>query len=451
MTEHSPNTFDLGPLEDRAAQLVEAAAKAGADAADAIVASSRSSGVDVRQGEVEEIESSENDAFTLRVFVGQRSASVSANRGGDATELAARAVAMAHAAPENPYAGLAIDSDLATSFPELDLFDTTVWSMDEMQHRALECEAAALAVKGVSKSSGASCSTGLGGTVLATSTGFLGSYAASRFSLSVSAVAGDGDGMERDYDFDSQRHCADLKSATTIGQRAGERAAKRIGPMRVDTQKATIVFEPRMARSLVGHLAGALNGSSIVRQTSFLRDEMGNQVCNPAITLIDEPHLKRGQSSRPFDAEGVALQDLDLVRDGVIANWTLDSGTARELGLKTNGRANRAGSGTSPGTTNLTLLAGETSPEEIIAGLNNGFYVTELIGQGVNLVTGDYSRGASGFWIENGELTYAVSEVTIAGNLRDMFANMVPASDLEKRNGVNAPTIAIEGLTIAGG
>ncbi len=430
--------------------LVEAAKKAGAEAADVIVSASRSTGVEVRDGVIEETESAENNAFSLRVFMGKRVASVSANQGADPGALAQRAVAMAKAAPQNPHAGLAEDDDLTTDFPELDLFDATAPSFDIMRDAALACEEAALAVKGVSKSSGASFGFGLGGTVLATSRGFLGRYKASRFSLSVSVIAGEGQKMERDYDFDSMRFFSDLRSADDIGKCAGERAAKRLNPRQVKTQTATILFDPRVARGLVGHFSGAINGSSIARKTSFLRDDLGKRIFSPQVSIIDEPHIIRGQSSRPFDGEGVECKTLNLVDKGVLNQWLLDSSTARELGLKTNGRANRAGSGTVPGSTNITMLAGQRSPQEMIADVKNGFYVTELIGQGVNLLTGDYSRGASGFWIENGELSYSVSEVTIAGKLRDMFAVLEPASDLDRRFGTNAPTIAVEGMTIAG-
>ena len=442
--------FDLTPLKERAFVLVEAAKKAGADAADVVVSASRSTGVEVREGKIEESESAENNAFSLRVFMGQKVASVSANKSSDPKELAKRAVMMAKVAPEDPHAGLADVDNLATKFPELDLYDSTVPNFDFMRDAALACEEAALSVKGVSKSSGASFGHGLGGTVLATSHGFLGSYRASRFSLSVSAVAGEGAKMERDYDFDSMRHLQDLRDAKAIGLSAGERAAKRINPRQVKTQTATIIFDPRMARGLVGHLAGAINGASVARKTSFLRGDMGKQLFSSNVSIVDEPHIVRGTSSRPFDAEGVECDTLKLIENGYLKTWLLDSGTAKELGLQTNGRANRAGSGTSPGSTNITMLAGNRTPHDMISNVKNGFYVTELIGHGVNLITGDYSRGASGFWIENGELTYSVSEVTIAGKLRDIFVTLEPASDLDKRFGTNAPTIMVEGMTIAG-
>ena len=444
------DSFDLTELQDRAAALVEAAKRAGADACDAVVAASRSTGVEVRDGAIEETEGAENNSFSLRAFVGDRSAAVSANMSGDAAELASRVVAMAKVSPEDKFGGLADAGQLATDIPDLDLFDDAEPDFDAMRDAALACEAAALDVDGVSKSSGASFGRSLGGSVLATSDGFVGSYRASRFALSVSVVAEADGAMERDYDFDSQHHLSDLRSAADIGKQAGERAAKRVNPRQVDTQTTTVIYDPRIARGLVGHFTSAINGAAIVRGTSLLKDKMGERVFAPGISIVDQPHVKRGMASRPFDGEGIAGEELVLAEDGVLKHWLLNTSAAKELGLVSNGRASRAGSGTSPGSTNVTLQAGSRSPDEMIKSLKSGFYATELIGQGVNLITGDYSRGASGFWIEDGEISFAVSEITIAGNLIDMFAAMEPANDLETRYGTNAPTVMIEGMTLAG-
>ncbi|MGI9354465.1 MAG: metallopeptidase TldD-related protein, partial [Rhizobiaceae bacterium] len=253
-----------------------------------------------------------------------------------------------------------------------------------------------------------------------------------------------------DYDFDSCRHFSDLRDPHDIGAEAARRAASRTGARQMKTGEATVIFEPRVSRGLVSHLAGAVNGMSVARKTSFLRKNRGDAIFGRDVSIVDEPHLLRGVASRPFDAEGILADDLWLVKDGVLHNWFLDSATAKQLGMETNARANRAGSGTSPGSTNLTMLPGSRRPEEMIADTKHGILVTELIGQGVSLVTGDYSRGASGFLIENGEVTHPVSEITIAGNLRDMFERLEPANDLDKRFGTNAPTIAVEGMTIAG-
>ena len=442
--------FDLAPLEARALALVEAAKKAGADAADAVVASSRSTGVDVRLGKIEETDSSENDAFSLRAFVGDRSAAVSANRGGDVNQLAERVVAMVKVSPDNPHSGLADIDRLATAISPLDLLCSETWSEKEMAERAREMEDAAMGVDGVEQISGASCGQGLGGTVLATSHGFLGSYAASRFSLSVAAVARGKDGMERDYDFDTRRFPSDLRSARDIGLEAGKRASRRVDPKPVKTGSVPIVFEPRAGRSIAGHMLGAINGTSVARKTTFLREKMGEAIAHSSLTLRDLPLIKRGIASRAFDGEGVACEELVLIKDGVLCEWLLDSASARELGLATNGRANRSGSSTSPGSTNVQIDAGTKTAKEVLSTVVEGFFVTELIGQGVNLVTGDYSRGASGFWIENGELTHPVSEVTIAGNLADMFANIILADDVTTDSAINVPTMLVEGMMLAG-
>jgi len=442
--------FEPGNLAEQAAVLVEAAKKAGADAADAVVVRSQSLSVDVRLGEVEETSRSERDDFSLRVFVGDRSASISANQTGDPAALAERAIAMAKVSPGNPFVGLAPAEQLAKDFPSLELIDETIPSVRQLEQTARECEDAARAEKGITNSGGALASWGVGGMVLVTSHGFEGQYMGSRFSTSVSVVAGEGSSMERDYDYDSQVHLADLKSPAEIGLSAAERTLKRLNPRQVKTTKAPVIFDPRVSNSIVGHFSSAINGSSIARKTSFLREKMAEQIFAHGIKIVDDPLIRRGQSSRPFDGEGVSSEKLVLIDDGYLQCWLLDCATANELGQKTNGRAGRSGAGTSPGSTNLSMLPGEQSPEAMIASVESGFYVSELIGQGVNMTSGDYSRGASGYWIENGELAYPVSEITIAGNLVDMFASLVPASDLVARYRVNAPTLLIEDMTIAG-
>lgn len=442
--------LDQSDLTDRAARLVEAAKRAGADTADAVCVRGISLSVEVRLGKIEETGRSEGDDFTLRAFVGRRSASVSANVVADPAELAERAVAMARVAPEDPYTGLADADRLARAFPDLDVLDATIPSAAEMTAMALEVEDAARAVEGVSNSGGASAGWSLGGLVLATSHGFTGSYLTSRFSLSASAIAGTGTGMERDYESEVKVHRGDLSAPATIGRKAGERAVRRLNPMTLPTGRGTVVYDPRVATSLVGAIAGATNGASIARKTSFLRDRMGEQIFARGIRITDDPLRPRGLASRPFDGEGVAPEAFDLIADGVLQRWFLDSATARELGLVTNGHASRGGGNPSPGSTNLTLLPGTQSPEEMIAAIGEGLYVTEMIGHGANLVTGDYSRGAAGFAIRGGKLAEPVSEITVAGHLRDMFLNLVPANDLVYRFSVNAPTIAVEGMTIAG-
>ncbi|MGD9914442.1 MAG: TldD/PmbA family protein [Rhizobiaceae bacterium] len=444
------DTVDAARLTDMVTGLVEAARKAGADAADAVVVRGRSTGVTVRLGKVEETESAESDDISLRVFIGKRVASVSANASADRATLAERAVAMAKASPEDPFQGLADPAKLASKVRDLDLFDATTVSADQLKQAALEAEEAARSVPGVTNTAGSSASAGMGGLVLATSHGFVGAYTATRFSRSISALAGEGTGMERDYDFSSRLHFADLDSPTAIGRSAGERAVRRLNARKADTGPVTVVLDPRVARGMASHLAGAINGASVARKTSFLRDMMGKQVASAAITVTDEPLKVRGQASRPFDGEGVEGEKLTMVERGVLKHWFLSTSAAKELGLATNGRGVRAASSVSPSSTNLAIEPGETSVEDMLRSLKAGFYVTEVFGQGVNMITGEYSRGASGFWIENGELTFPVSEVTIASNLKDMFLNMTPASDIDRNYGTASPTLLIEGMTLAG-
>lgn len=439
---------DQSLLVARAAQLVEAAKRAGADAADAFAVRRVGLSVDVRHGAVDESTRSESDDVSLRVFVGRRHASVSTNMAAAVEELAARAVAMARVAPEDPFAGLAPQDRLATSWPDLDLFDPSIPDPAELIERAKRAEAAALAVPGVSRSGGASAGWSLTGAVIATSHGFSGSYLVSRSGVSATAIAGEGTAMERDYDSEQKIYGSDLRAPESIGAVAAERAVRRLKPTRLPTGRAHVVFDPRVASSLLGHFASAINGTAIVRKTSFLRQFRGKPVFSPQIRITDDPRRPRGLASRPFDGEGVASEALELVEGGVLNDWLLDSATARELGLSTNGRG--AGGGSSPHATNLTLLPGSISRDDLLDRIGDGLYVTELIGHGVNGVTGDYSRGAGGFRIRNGELAEPVSEITIAGNLRDMFARLVAADDLYYRYSVNAPTLAIEGMTIAG-
>ena len=448
-----PSLLDQSDLADLAERLITAAKRAGADQADAVAVRSVSLSVDVREGAIEESQRSEGDDLGLRVIVGHKQAVVSTNdlKGNGFDALAERAVAMARAAPEDRFAGLADPALLARKLPELDLIDPSMPEVDALEAHAREAEAAGLAVAGVTKSGGASASAGIGGLVLVTSDGFHGATIASRHGIAMTAIAGDGTGMERDYDFSSTLHAADLDSAHAIGRRAGERAVKRLNPRKVATRRVPVVFDCRISGSLVGHLASSANGSAIVRKTSFLREKLGEKIFASGIDIIDDPLRPRGLRSRPFDAEGVAGHRLELVKDGVLNSWLLDCATARELDLATTGHAQRGVSSTpSPGASNLHLAPGAKSPDELIADIEDGFYVTDMIGMGVNLVTGDYSRGASGFWIENGQCTYAVSEVTIAGHLFDMFASLTPANDLTFRYGTNAPTLRVEGMTVAG-
>ena len=444
------DVLDQSDLENKAHRLVEAAKRAGADRADAVAIRGVSLSVGVRLGEVEDSERSEGDDFGLRVFVGRRFATVSANTLADADEIARRAVAMARVAPEDPWADLIEPERLAATFADLDLLDPSAPTAAELTARALACEDAARAVAGVTNSGGAHASWSLGGMVLATSHGFSGAWLRSGHSLSVTAVAGEGTSMQRDWEASSKIHAADLDTPDLIGRRAGERAVRRLNPRKVATVTAPVIWEPRAATGLVGHLLGAINGAAIARRTSFLKDRLGTAVFSPGITIVDDPYRRRGLASRPFDGEGVAGPVLNLVENGVLNHWLLDGATGRELGMASNGRASRGTGSPAPGSTNVTLLGGKVGRDDMLKSVTSGLYVTDMIGSGVNGITGDYSRGASGFWIENGEIGEAVSEITVAGNLADMFARLVAADDLEYRFAIAAPSLMIEGLTIAG-
>jgi len=436
-------------LED----LIRTAKRAGADAADALVVESVSASVSYRMGELEDVERAESADLGLRVFVGQRVAFVSSTDLTRAAlaELPERAVAMARLAPEDKFAGLAPKELLARDFPALDLDDGNEPPADLLIARAKDAEAAAMAVPGVTNSEGGGASFGRSAVTLATSEGFFGAYAGTSHSIGVSVLSGEGTGMERDYDSASARHSADLDSAEEIGKRAGKRAVDRLNPRRVKSQSVPVVFDPRVSAGLLGHFAGAISGASIARGVSFLKEFMGKPVFASGITIVDDPHRVRGQRSKPFDGEGVRNQRRAIIEDGVLTTWLLDCASAKQLGLVTTGHAARGTGGPpSPSTTNFYMEPGKLSPEELIADIRDGLYLTELMGMGVNGVTGDYSRGAAGFWIENGKITYPVSEVTIASNLKEMFRNLTPANDLVFRYGTNAPTLRVEGMTIAG-
>ncbi|HET7085059.1 MAG TPA: metallopeptidase TldD-related protein [Rhizomicrobium sp.] len=435
------------------ASLLDAAAKAGADAADALFVEGVSSSVSYRLGKLEDVERAESYDLGLRVFVGQRVAIVSSTDFSHQalSALAPRAVAMARLAPEDRFAGLAPKDRLAANILPLDLEDTAEPSAEVLIERARAVEGAALAVKGVTNSEGGGASFSRSAVALATSTGFYGRYAGTSHGIGVAVLAGEGTAMERDYDHASARHASDLRDAEAIGRCAGEKAVKRLNPRSMPSQTVPVVFHSDEAAGLLGHFAGAISGAAIARGVSFLKDRMDSAVFAPGINVIDEPHRPRGLRSKPFDGEGVANSRRALIADGRLTSWLLDCASARQLGLQTTGHAARGTGGPpSPSSTNLYLEAGKLTVKELIADIKQGFYVTELMGMGVNGVTGDYSRGAAGFWIENGEIAFPVSEVTIAGNLKDMFARLTPADDLEFRHGVNAPTVRIEGMTLAG-
>jgi PmbA protein len=433
--------------------LIEKAKRQGATDADAIFVDSRSVSAAQRFGKPESVERSESHDLGLRVLVGKRQAVVSTtdHKPDALDELVERAVAMAKATPEDAYAGLADPSDIAKTYADIDMHDPSEPSAERLVERATAAEDAALSVKGVTNTEGGEAGWSSSRIVLVASNGFSGTYQRSSHSVSAVVLAGEGQGMERDYDYSHTVYEADLEDPTEIGRRAGERAVRRLNPKRPSSASVPVVYDPRASRSLVGHVASALNGASVARGTSFLKDAMGTAIFAGGINIIDDPSRSRGMRSKPFDAEGLAPERRAIIEGGIVRSWFMDQATARQLGLKSTGHASRSTGGTpGPSPTNLYLEGGGVSPEELIADIVSGIYVNELMGMSVNMVTGDYSRGAGGFWIENGEITYPVSDVTVAGNLKDMYAALIPANDLEIKHGTDAPTVRIDGMTVAG-
>ncbi len=434
--------------------LISRAQKRGADAADALVVNSTSLSHAERLGKTERLERSESRDLGLRVFFGKQQAVVSSNDWAAETldDLVDRAIAMAKVVPEDPYCGLADPDRLFSGeIPELDIFDATEPAPEALIERAKAAEDAARAVSGVTNSEGAEASWSVNAVMLAASNGFSGGYEISRHGVGVSVIAGEGTAMESDYEFTSTVHEDDLDDAVAVGRSAGERAVKRLNPRKAPTAKAPVVCDPRVSHGLIGHLASGINGAAIARGTSFLKDAMDTKVFAGGITITDDPHRKRGLRSKPFDAEGLANDSMHLIEDGVLTSWVLDLRSAKQLGLESTARASRGVSGPpSPSVTNLYMVPGSLTPDALMADIESGFYVTELMGFGIDMITGDYSRGAAGYWIENGEITYPVSEMTVAGNLKDMFLNLTPANDLVFRYGTNAPTIRVDGMTVAG-
>ncbi|MEM1021565.1 MAG: TldD/PmbA family protein [Pseudomonadota bacterium] len=432
--------------------LLAKARAAGADQADALVVARESQSASVRLGVQEALDRSETTDIGLRVFVGASTASASSSDlSGDALDLMVQnAIDMARAGPPDPFACLAPEARLYRS-DEVDEVDDVQPNADDDIARALEAEEAARAIDGVTNSQGAGAGWSRSTVALATTGGFSGIKQASSYSISAAVLAQGDSGMERDYAAHSTRFLEDLEPADLVGRKAGERAVARRNPKSMETGPMPVVFDKRVSASLISQFASAINASAIARGTSFLQDAMDAQVFTKGLTIVDDPHLHRGARSRRFDGEGVAAQRMELVRDGVLQSWLLDCATAKQLELETTGHAARGTSGSpSPSTSNLYLEAGDISVEALLKDVGSGLLVTEMIGMGVNPVTGDYSRGASGFAIVDGALAYPVSGLTVAGNLKDMFLAMTPADDLEFRYGTNAPTVRIDGMTVAG-
>ncbi len=444
---------DLAALTDA---LLAAARKAGAEAADALAVAGSSVQIGVRKGALEEAERSEGTDLGLRVLVGRRQACVSASDTSDRTiaDMAERAVAMAKEAPEDPYAGLADPDQLARDWDiaTLELSDPAPEpDPAELQEDAARAEAAALAVEGISQTQSASAGYSARRIQMAASNGFTAGYARTDRGLSVVAITGTGAGMERDYCGESRVFQADLPAPEEIGRLAAERALLRRAPRQPRTGAYPVLYDERVASSLIGHLLAAINGTAIARGASWLRDALGEPVLPDDLSLLEEPHRPRVTASRPFDAEGLPTQMRGLVQGGVLTGWVLDLATARKLGLESTGNAARGPSAPpSPSVTNVTLTQGRQSRDEMIREMGTGLLVTSLMGSSVNATTGDYSRGASGLWVENGEIAYAVNECTIAGNLREMLRTIRPANDARPHASRKVPSLLVEGLTLAG-
>ncbi|QBF33807.1 TldD/PmbA family protein [Thalassococcus sp. S3] len=443
-------------LSDLTEALLDAAKKAGAENADALAVRGTSISVDVRGGALEQAERSEGVDIGLRVLIGQKQASVSASdtRPETLAMMAERAVAMAKEAPDDAHIGLADPADLTRGWDldALELADPSPEPAPEhLVTDASTAEAAALDVKGVSQVQSATASYGASEIYLAATNGFSGGYARTNRSTSCVAIAGTGTGMERDYDGDMRTYQSDLRSPGQIGQQAGHFAVERLDARKPATGNFPVLFDERIASSLIGHLVAAANGSAVARGASWLQHALGERVLPDHLSLIEDPHLPRKTGSRPFDAEGLPTTRRAIVEDGILTGWTLDLATARKLGLASTGNAARSTSGPpSPATWNLALTQGDQSKADLMADMGTGLLVTSMIGATINPTTGDYSRGAAGIWVENGVPTYAVNECTIAGNLRDMLRRIIPANDARTHLSRVVPSLLVEGMTLAG-
>lgn len=443
-------------LQDLTAALVEAATRAGATASDAMAVDGTAIAVDVRRGQLEQAERSEGIEIGLRVLVGQRQACVSASDTSARTiaDMAERAVAMAREAPEDDSIGLADPADLARNWDlaALQLADPAADPLAaDLESDARRAEAAALSVTGISQIDSASASYSRRRIHISMSNGFDGGYERTGRSISAVAITGEGLGMERDWAAESRAYQADLPTPETVGRLAAERTVARAGARKPATGHFPVLMDERVAASLIGHLLAASNGSAIVRGSSWLRDGLGQQVLPKGLDVIEDPNRPRLSGSRPFDGEGLPTRRRAIVKDGVLTGWTLDLGTARRLGMTSTGSATR---GTStppaPGNGNIALTQGPKSRAELLADMGTGLLVTSFLGASINPTTGDYSRGASGFWVEGGEIAYPVNECTIAGNLRDMLLRIIPANDARQHLSHVVPSLLLDGMTLAG-
>jgi len=440
-------------LMDTASQLLDLAKKAGAEHASVGAAWHDGIEASARDGVIEEIGRSESLDIGIRVLVGKRQACVSASsdKPDVLKELAERAVAMARETPEDPYCGLPDGFAASDALPDCDLFDPAEASADDLREVALAADQAARDVSGIAKTDGSSASWSRRNAALVVSNGFSAQRQGSFWGTSCTAIAGEGLGMERDYAWTSARHREDLRDPAAVGREAGERTLKRLNPRKVTTCQVPVIYDQRLAASLVGSFLGSINGASVARGSSYLKDKLGEAVFASGISIYDDPHRKRGPASRPFDGEGQATRRLDLIENGRLTTWILDTATGRQLGMESTGSASFGiGSPPRPSSSNVVLAPGATTRADMIAGLEQGFLITEMLGASINPTTGDYSRGASGFWIENGEIAYPVTEATVAGNLIEIFANLTPADDLPLDRGVASPSVLVTGLQVSG-
>ena len=440
-------------FEETAQNIIDLTLKAGASDCDVVLAKSHGKSISCRFQKIEDLDESNEKTIGIRALVDQRQAFVSSSdiETDNVDKLVTKCVEMAKLAPIDDTAVLGDSSMFEHDAPDLDLFEKEEVNTETLIEAVKECEDAALSVKGITNSEGAGASSSKGEFFLATSNGFQGGYQSSSSSVSCSVLAGQGQDMERDYEYAVKRHISDLPSAKEIGLSAAEKTLKRLNAKKISSTKLPVVFDKRISNDLLAYLASSISGTSIARGTSFLKDSLGKQIFNKDVTIIDDPAINRGLGSKPFDGEGVKVEKRELVSNGKLNTWILNTSTAKKLGLKTTGNASRS-VGSPPGvsTSNLYMTNGLTSYDDILSSINYGFYATELIGMGVNLVTGDYSMGASGMLIEKGEITHAVSEVTIASNLKEIFMNLSAANDLEFKYRTNAPTVLIESMTLAG-
>ena len=435
------------------AEFLDAAKAAGADGADAMLARGQSTNITIRLGKVEASERSEEFDVGLRVFIGQRTASISTSQlqPDNIRELASRAVAMARLAPEDPYVRLARADEISNTIPDLDIFDGTMPDTARLQERATAAEAAALSNNGVKTVDNASAGHGIVDVLIGTSNGFMAGYKRSSHGVSAVVIAEKDGHMERDYDYSAAVYESDLEPAEDVGRKAAERTVERLGAQKPQTGKFPIVYDRRVAGSLVGSLAGAINGAAIARGTSFLKDNLGKQVTRSGVNFIDDPLRPRGMGSRLFDAEGLPVIKRLMIDNGVLTGWFLDLASAAKLGMTPTGNARRAiGSAPGPGTSNFFIENGAASRDDLIAEIEEGFLVTEMIGSTVDMITGDYSRGAGGFWISKGKISHPISEATIAGNLKEMFMQITPANDIDLRDSMAAPSLRIDSMMVAG-